>query len=710
MKKTVSLKEIGAAAGVTAATVSLALSGKPGPSAETRQKIERVAKRLGYRRDPYSAILAANRRNRIPQTPRSVLAFITSHQTPDSWSKAANFAIYHQAATTRAVELGYRLETFWMGPHSAYAVRVSEILYNRGIRGALIAPLPDGRNGFDLAWDNIHSVALGFSFTRPFLNRVSCDHLQAMRTAVRRCHQLGHRRIGLVVTKRSNERVDQRWLAAYLLEQRQLSDATPVPPLIMDRNEDALFFDWLERESPDVVLAYAGDVFLRKVRQSGRRVPEDIGFVSLNLPNTRTNISGIYENPDRIGEQAVDLLVGGIDRGEHGIPDHPGIFLTEPTWVPGTTLRNDLATITPHSTTTETPSIRKRNVSMRDVAKLAGVHPATVSLALKGTPRIPKATQERIRNIAIEFGYRKNPMVTELMRQRRSRIPTRKRPGLGFLTTFPTRNDWKSEYPLLSQYYHGARLRADALGFVLENVWLEDPEEGARFSDSLERKSIRGLLIPPFSPHIAGLQLNWDSFCNVSVGFALESPRIHRVATDTYRSVKKAIGESIRQGYRRIGLAVSSRVAYYVQDRWMASFLMQLHEFSGRLIPRYYVVEDRNPLAFRQWLDLETPDLILTPRAHELLEQLTNWGFRIPEDIALVSLDRQSNDQISGIDQNGRMLGSRAVDLLVGLIEKNEYGIPENPTTLLIDGKWRAGRSTRSLPSPARQPENQSDS
>jgi LacI family transcriptional regulator len=710
MKKPVRLNEIAAAAGVTAATVSLALSGKPGPAEETRRKIRSVARRLGYRKDPYAAILAANRRRTLPRTPKSLLAFITSHRTPDGWSNAPNFAIYHGSAKRRAAELGYGLETFWVGRQGENAKRVSEILYNRGIKGVLLAPLPNGINGYELTWEPFHTVTLGFSFTEPFLHRVSCDHLQAMRTSVRRCHKLGYRRIGFVVTRRSNERVDQRWLASYLLEQRQLQDATPLPPLVIDQREDTGFFDWLDREKPDVVLAYAGDIFLKKVRDSGRLVPKEIGFVSLNLPNTNTPVSGIYENPERIGRQAVDLLVGGLDRGEHGIPDHPNIFLSEPTWIPGDTLKNDRAEVAP----LVDPDRGRRNggksVSMRDVADLVGVHPTTVSLALRGHSRIPEKTRALVENAANQLGYRKNPLITELMRQRRQGNASRKRPGLGFLITFPTKNDWKTEYPLLSQYQDGARLRAKALGFSFEGIWLPDPSIGIAYGDRLAAKNVRGLLIPPLAPNLKRFELNWNSFCHVSVGFALDFPRIHRVATDTYRSMKKAIRESIRRGYRRIGLAVSARITHYVQDRWLASFLMQRHEHTDLLIPRYHILKDDNPDTFRTWLNDERPDLILTPQADELLKYLSVFGYQTPNDIDIVSLDRQSNDRLSGIDQNGRMIGSRAVDLLVGLIEKNEYGIPEHPTTLLIDGKWCVGRSTRPLPQPGRQPENQSDS
>lgn len=49
MEKTVTIKDIAAIAGVSPATVHLALAGKPGPKVETRERILKLAKELDYR-------------------------------------------------------------------------------------------------------------------------------------------------------------------------------------------------------------------------------------------------------------------------------------------------------------------------------------------------------------------------------------------------------------------------------------------------------------------------------------------------------------------------------------------------------------------------------------------------------------------------------------------------------------------------------------
>jgi hypothetical protein len=47
----------------------------------------------------------------------------------------------------------------------------------------------------------------------------------------------------------------------------------------------------------------------------------------------------------------------------------------------------------------------------------------------------------------------------------------------------------------------------------------------------------------------------------------------------------------------------------------------------------------------------------------------------------------------SGIDQDNERVGAAAVDLVVEQLHGNNYGVPANPKTVLIEGHWRPGRT-----------------
>ena len=55
-------------------------------------------------------------------------------------------------------------------------------------------------------------------------------------------------------------------------------------------------------------------------------------------------------------------------------------------------------------------------------------------------------------------------------------------------------------------------------------------------------------------------------------------------------------------------------------------------------------------------------------------------------------------DPLSGIWQNGRLTGALAVDTLISQVERNERGMPEQATTLMLEGQWNEGRTLRAVP------------
>lgn len=80
--KPVRLADIARKAGVTTATVSLALRRHPSIPERTRARIREIADRLGYRPDPQFAKLMAYMRARHPAAAAAPLALLTFHPEP----------------------------------------------------------------------------------------------------------------------------------------------------------------------------------------------------------------------------------------------------------------------------------------------------------------------------------------------------------------------------------------------------------------------------------------------------------------------------------------------------------------------------------------------------------------------------------------------------------------------------------------------------
>jgi DNA-binding LacI/PurR family transcriptional regulator len=72
------------------------------------------------------------------------------------------------------------------------------------------------------------------------------------------------------------------------------------------------------------------------------------------------------------------------------------------------------APVRPHEGPSEQGADRHRSVSIFDVAKAAGVSHQTVSRVVNGSPRVKKATRERVLEVIDELGYKPNRLARAL--------------------------------------------------------------------------------------------------------------------------------------------------------------------------------------------------------------------------------------------------------------------------------------------------------
>ena len=321
-------------------TVSRALRNHPALCPETRARILQAAECLGYRPNPMVTALMRYRQahHRLPTD--LALAFITDFSTHDGWRKSAINREFFGGAAAAAQQHGYRLEEFWLGEPRMTARRLSQILYTRSIFGLLIAPLPVPLGHLRLDWDKFSAVALGYSLAWPALNRVVDEQFHSMRLVWHRLRNLGYHRLGLALRARSDQRAHHDWTGGFLVEQQSMPPSERVPVFVVPDLEwqEAAFQDWVKRHRPQVILSLHEEIS-DWIRDMGLGVPQDVGFVHLNCPETSGFYAGIYHNGRDVGAAAVDLLVDMIYRNETGIPRLPKWVLVEATWREGETVR-----------------------------------------------------------------------------------------------------------------------------------------------------------------------------------------------------------------------------------------------------------------------------------------------------------------------------------------------------------------------------------
>src|SRR3954467_4776858 len=345
-------------------------------------------------------------------------------------------------------------------------------------------------------------------------------------------------------------------------------------------------------------------------------------------------------------------------------------------------------------------------ITMKSIAAQAGVTQATVSMSLANNPRIPPATRERIQAIAKKLGYHPNPYVSTLMRIRRAGKPLKDKPALALVCAMRTAEGWRNHSAAtIRQMREGALERATMRGYRAQEFWLHrDGMSPERFSEMLHARGIQGLLLSPLPDGETPPALHWNYFAAVSLSVPQPALTVTTVCNDHYFSSLQAVRECHRRGYRRPGLLLRASHQHRFQGRWQAGFLV-----AGQMLPDlrlaepFYADDLSDQASVLRWLKKEKPDVIIAPSSDvvpALPDLLTRAGMRIPEDIGLAVLAcPEPGSPFSGVYQNGKMIGALAVDALTSLVERHERGLPEQATTLMVEGQWNEGTTLRAAPS-----------
>jgi LacI family transcriptional regulator len=335
--------------------------------------------------------------------------------------------------------------------------------------------------------------------------------------------------------------------------------------------------------------------------------------------------------------------------------------------------------------------------TLQDVALAAGVHRTTVSLALRQHPRIPQETRVRIQQIAERLHYRINPLVSALMQSRRTGKGVR-HATLAFVTAYPTRYGWRPDQHDRPDFFPGALARARDLGYKLEDFWLAEPGmTPSRFCDILSNRGIHGLLIARLPPGLHSLDLQWERFASVALGLTLRTPSLHHVTENHFDTVWQDMQQCHDHGYRRVGLVYSeANDSPRVGERWLGAFLGQQHLlFPARdhVPPCPQIPADEE--SFVAWFRRHRPDALICTHARPVQRWLARLGLSCPHDLGLIDLDSHPAPGCAGLRYDFTDIGALGVETLVGLLHRNESGLPSSQHEILLKGTWHEGRSLR---------------
>lgn len=316
-----------------------------------------------------------------------------------------------------------------------------------------------------------------------------------------------------------------------------------------------------------------------------------------------------------------------------------------------------------------------QRVTMKDVAKAASVSRPTVSRALKRDPQISVATTARIRRLADEMGYRRDPAYEVLARQRWGEAQ-RLRPSVAFLVHADSN---------MEGYVRGARDCAGRLGYAVNALEMTSYPCDRALARVLEARGIRGLILPIFTERFPAPDLDWRRFAVVACSVDLVHPPFHVVRTNVVRKVEMAWARLRARGYRRIGIALPHEGPNELDFRRMAAARQCLAELpeEDRIPPWCGRFDEQKALP--AWLRRHRPEAVIAGQPSVvpyLRKSAPPPGARIP----LCCLSPAEG--CAHLSSNPERIGYTAMSVLHQQLMENQFGPPEEPFTVVIEPKW----------------------
>jgi len=350
----------------------------------------------------------------------------------------------------------------------------------------------------------------------------------------------------------------------------------------------------------------------------------------------------------------------------------------------------------------------KVRVTQIDIARVAGVHNTTVSLALRNSRLIPDATRKRIQAIAVELGYSPDPVLQALAAYRNSRRPLLHANTIAYITDWETKWGWRDQ-PWHEKYFLGAQRKAAEIGYPIEHFWLgEAGMNQKRLSCMLLHRGITGAVLATHQMCGELSGIDWSRLSAVKIGCFPQVPALNQVTIDHGSVVNLPMQRLLSSGYKRVGFVMSRCWDDLFNQAWSkACFAEQYLLPAKERLPILHLGNSRYDLpsdnanqersddtrVFARWYRENRPEVILGLAPH-VLTHIERLGLVVPRDVAYADLFLGNpGNELAGVRQNCERVGELAVEILAAQLQQNEFGVPAVATTTSVAGAWTDGAS-----------------
>jgi LacI family transcriptional regulator len=338
--------------------------------------------------------------------------------------------------------------------------------------------------------------------------------------------------------------------------------------------------------------------------------------------------------------------------------------------------------------------MKNKKMTIRDIAKLAGVSHMTVSRVLNNDKMVRSETRERVLAVVQKYNFVPNAKARALS-SNKSRI-------IGLLVS-------DISNPFYAELARGMEKQAYELGYNImfcSEVTLKKGHDALKF---LLQAGVDGIVFASSKlkePHIR--KLLSDGFPTVLVNRKLEGDDFDHVVCDNLKGSELMMNHLFDLGYEKIAIITGSSDLSTGVERLEGYRSSCIN--AGIAINEDYVFEgpfDKNTgySGARHFINLDDPPQAIFAGndyiAMGVFNALDEAGLRIPEDIAVVGFDNtdfaaHSRINLTTVSQQKFAMGTLGVKILIESIElkNNDYKhkIVLDPKLIIREscGRWNS--------------------
>jgi len=319
------------------------------------------------------------------------------------------------------------------------------------------------------------------------------------------------------------------------------------------------------------------------------------------------------------------------------------------------------------------------SITIKDVAKLAGVSPSTVSRVLNKTAPISEETSERIYRAMEELKYVPNDIARSFASgsSRAIAIAINVSDAPAYSNSF------------FSNTVFGIETAAHQNGYNLIVTGTNERYGGVASLEKLVRsKKIDGLILPVsiLQPSLVKVIVAADFPCVVLGRVKEPAGKISWVDIDNAQAGANAVRHLLNRGYRNVAFVARSTRELFSRDR-LEGYHAELNRAGVAGFPAYIISPDSSfeeaEKCFRILLSGErVPDSVICGDDRIALAALRcagGMGIRVPEDLGILCFDNTEVTElaetgITAVDVDTFELGRIAAQTLLRRIEKPEAG------------------------------------